>query len=74
VPGRWGPKGTHVSQYRLAGSLHEWWKVLEKDLPQSSQEENMLQVDAQSHTQGEALPCFWLKTSHTQEREEVGQV
>jgi hypothetical protein len=33
--------------------------MFEQDLPQSLQEENMLRVDARSHTQGESRPCLF---------------
>jgi hypothetical protein len=42
-----------MSQYRVL--------CFEQDLPQSLQEENLLQVDTRSHTQGESLPCLWCK-------------
>jgi transposase InsO family protein len=35
--------------------------ISEQDLPQSAQEENMLRVDARSHTQGDSLPCLRLQ-------------
>jgi hypothetical protein len=45
---------------REARRCHTSMLCVEQDLPQSSQEENMLRVDAQAHTQGESLPCLWL--------------
>jgi hypothetical protein len=45
---------------------------VEQDLPQGSEEKNLLRVDARSHTQGESLPCLWLQVLYAEEREEVG--